>query len=110
MDNDRCICVRARSAEGALAMARAYIFESKVILKEDVYNDIWVIGGLQTFQSFMPFVDKIYERVVINSNIGDTQWFFDTTDFELSHTSETSKDGKGIVMYDTFENLYVRRD
>ena len=62
----------------------------------DKNDEAFIIGGARLFESFMPYVDKIYITLIEHEFIGDTAFSFDKAEWTLVSDKPGMVDEKNI--------------
>jgi len=82
-------------------------FEKYIKLKK--YENIWIIGGAEIYQQFLPFTNKIYLTQIYNDFNCDTFFPHIPYNFNLIEKSSVKKENNIKFIYKTFVNKNVHK-
>lgn len=77
-------------------------------LAQSFQKDIWIIGGAQIYQLFMPFIQKIYLTRIHHAFHGDTFFHWDHHEWFLCEKTHHASDEQSA--YDLSFYIYQRHD
>ncbi|WNF36376.1 dihydrofolate reductase [Bacillaceae bacterium IKA-2] len=82
-------------AEGCLV-----IHDIKEVLEKAKKEDLFVIGGAEIYQQFLPYAEKIYSTQILESFHGDTFFPQLTEEWKMVATEKYEKDKKNHYKYE----------